>query len=476
MTPPGLYIDGQWRSTPAARTAVLRDSTTEEVFAEYPLGGARDVDLAVDAAERAFRDWSVTTPKERRDLMVDLCDALGGRLEHLTTDISRQVGMPLPTAAFFQTGAAHAILSSYVDLLDSYVFEEQVGHSLVVREPAGVVGAITPWNFPLVQLAFKVAPALAAGCTVVLKPSEVAPLAALAFAELVHEVGFPPGVFNVVTGEADVGTALVAHPGVDAISFTGSTITGRQVAASAAATVKRTVLELGGKSASVVLEDADLPAAVTASVLNAFLNSGQTCFSWTRLLVHRSQLAEAGMIATAVAESLVLGNPLVDGTQLGPVVSAAQRERVRNHIEQAISEGARLLTGGSRAPVGLEQGYFVRPTVFSDVTRSMRIAREEVFGPVLSILAFDDVDDAVDLANDTDYGLHGGVWSTDVDRALKVARRLRTGAVDINGAPLNIAAPFGGYKQSGLGREWGVYGLGEYLEHKAIQLPTTGEN
>jgi acyl-CoA reductase-like NAD-dependent aldehyde dehydrogenase len=466
-----LYIDGTWCPPRTTRRAELLDSTTEEPFAEVPVGDVDDLDAAVHAAGRAFEGWSLTPAKERRDYLAALRDALGPRLEHLTVDIARQVGMPLPTAAFFQTGAAHAIISDYVDLLDSFQFNEAVGHSLVVREAAGIVGAITPWNYPLVQLAFKVIPALAAGCPVVLKPSEVAPLAAFAFAELVDQVGFPPGVFNLVTGGPEVGHALAAHSDIDVISFTGSTLTGRHVAMAATENLKRTVLELGGKSANIVLDDANLADAVTAGVLNAFLNSGQTCFAWTRLLVPRELLGAVEDIAAAVASSLVLGNPLTDGTQLGPLVSAVQRERVRGYIELGMSEGARLLTGGPTAPDGLGRGFFVRPTVFSDVRPHMRIAREEIFGPVLSIIAYDGVDDAVAIANDTDYGLHGAVWSADLERALAVAGRLRTGMVDINGAPLNIRAPFGGYKQSGHGREWGRYGLEEFLEFKAIQLP-----
>ncbi len=465
-----IYIDGCWRAPRDGGIVQLRDSSTEEVFAEVAIGGVADARDAVLAAARARESWAATPVKERRDFLADLRDMLAPRLGHLTTDIARQVGMPLPTASFFQTGAAHAALSGCVDLLEIFSFTEQVGHSLVVREAVGVVAAITPWNYPLVQIVFKVAPALAAGCTVVLKPSEIAPLAGFVLADLIHRIGFPPGVFNLVPGLPPVGEALITHPDVDMVSFTGSTAVGREVAIRAGRSLKRTVLELGGKSANIVLEDADLPEAVTAGVLNAFLNSGQTCFAWTRLLVPRARLREAEEVAAAVAESLVLGNPLADGIQLGPLVSAAQRERVRDYIALGLREGARLVTGGVEPPDGLDRGYFVRPTVFSDVRADMRIAREEIFGPVLVILAYDGVDDAVAIANDTEYGLHGAVWSADRAQAVAVARRLRTGTVDINGAPMNIEAPFGGYKQSGLGREWGRYGLEEFLQYKAIQL------
>jgi acyl-CoA reductase-like NAD-dependent aldehyde dehydrogenase len=335
----------------------------------------------------------------------------------------------------------------------------------------GVVGCITPWNYPLHQTVAKVAPALAAGCTVVLKPSEVAPLNAFILAEIVHEVGLPAGVFNLVSGYGPVvGEAIAAHPDVDMVSFTGSTRAGKRVAEVAAQTVKRVALELGGKSANVILDDADLERAVTAGVNNAFLNSGQTCTAWTRMLVPRAKQDDAVRIAASVAESLTPGDPFGDTAKLGPLVSDAQRERVRGYIRKGIEEGARLVTGGDDAPEGLDTGYYVRPTVFADVRSDMTIAREEIFGPVLSILPYDDEDDAVRIANDTIYGLAGGVWSGDAERAKALARRLRTGQVDINGGGFNFMAPFGGYKQSGLGRELGRYGLEEFLETKSLQL------
>jgi aldehyde dehydrogenase (NAD+) len=334
-----------------------------------------------------------------------------------------------------------------------------------------VVGAITPWNYPLHQVAAKVAPALAAGCTVVLKPSEVAPLNAFVLAEIIHDVGLPAGVFNLVTGTGDVvGEAMSAHPDIDMISFTGSTRAGKRISEVAAGTVKRVTLELGGKSPNVILDDADLEQAVTDGVGKAFLNSGQTCSALTRMLVPRSKLAEVEAIAKAAAETYTPGDPFGESTRLGPLVSEAQRERVRGFIQKGQEEGARLVTGGAEAPEGLEQGYFVRPTVFSDVTTDMTIAQEEIFGPVLSILPYDDEEEAVRIANDTIYGLAGGVWSGDAERAKAVARRIRTGQVEVNGGSFNPMAPFGGYKQSGKGRELGKFGIEEYLETKSLQL------
>ncbi|HZB71549.1 MAG TPA: aldehyde dehydrogenase family protein, partial [Acidimicrobiales bacterium] len=356
-------------------------------------------------------------------------------------------------------------------LINDVQFEEQVGNSLVVREPVGVVGAITPWNYPLHQVAAKVAPALAAGCTVVLKPSEVAPLNAFVLAEIIHDVGLPAGVFNLVTGTGDVvGEAMSAHPDIDMISFTGSTRAGKRITEVAAGTVKRVTLELGGKSPNVILDDADFERAVADGVGKAFLNSGQTCSALTRMLVPRSKLAEVEAIAKAAAESFTPGDPFGEDTRLGPLVSEAQRERVRGYIQKGQDEGARLVTGGAEAPEGLDKGYFVRPTVFSDVRTDMTIAQEEIFGPVLSILPYDDEEEAVRIANDTVYGLAGGVWSGDVERAKAVARRIRTGQVEVNGGSFNPMAPFGGYKQSGHGRELGKFGIEEYLETKSLQL------
>jgi len=356
-------------------------------------------------------------------------------------------------------------------LLRELPAQEQIGNSVVVRDPIGVVAAITPWNYPLHQVAAKVAPALAAGCTVVLKPSEVAPLTAFLLADVIDELGLPAGVFNLVCGLGPVvGEALAGHPGVDMVSFTGSTRAGRRVSEVAARTVKPVALELGGKSANVILDDADLQRAVPDGVAKCFLNSGQTCSALTRMLVPRERLEEAEQIAAAAAEGFTPGDPLAEGTRLGPLVSEAQRERVRDYIEQGVSEGARLLTGGVEPPEGLEEGFFVRPTVFSGVSGEMAIAREEIFGPVLVIVPYEDEDDAVRIANDTEYGLAGGVWSADPERAQRVARRLRTGQVEVNGGAFNPLAPFGGFKQSGHGREYGRFGLEEFQAVKSMQL------
>jgi len=363
------------------------------------------------------------------------------------------------------------VFASYAAMLADYAFEERVGNSLVVREPIGVVAAITPWNYPLEQVVRKVAPALAAGCTIVVKPSEVAPLAAFLLADVLDEVGLPAGVFNLVTGYGQVvGEALAGHRDVDMVSFTGSTQAGRRVSEIASRTVKRVALELGGKSANVILADADFTKAVKVGVANAFLNSGQTCTAWTRMLVPADRHDEAVELATAAAAAYTVGDPTDDATRLGPVVSSAQLARVRGYIEKGIDEGARLMTGGAELPEGLEHGYFVRPTVFAGVRRDMTIAQEEIFGPVLSILPYDDEDEAVDIANSTIYGLAGAVWSGDEEHAVVVARRLRTGQVDINGGKFNPVAPFGGYKQSGNGRELGTFGLDEFLEVKSLQL------
>ncbi len=385
--------------------------------------------------------------------------------------VAGELGMPLNMAMLIQAGLPAANWGSIGAILDTYEFETQVGNSLVVREPVGVVGAITPWNYPLHQITLKVAPALAAGCTVVLKPSEVAPLNAFILAEIIHDVGLPAGVFNLVTGVGPVvGEAIASHPDVDMVSFTGSTRAGKRVAELAAQRVARVALELGGKSANVILDDADLATAVADGVGKAFLNSGQTCSALTRMLVPRDKLAEAEQIAVATAETFTVGDPFGGEAKLGPLVSAAQQARVRDYIQKGIDGGATLLTGGAEQPEGLDKGYYVKPTVFSNVTNDMTIAQEEIFGPVLSIIAYDTEEEAIEIANDTIYGLAGGVWSGDKERATRVARQLRTGQVEVNGGSFNLAAPFGGYKQSGLGREAGTFGLEEFLEVKSLQL------
>ena len=460
-----LYIDGAWVAPTSSETVEVTDSTTEEVIGIVHLASPADVDTAVKAARAAFEEWSQVSVSERTKFTSRIGEALGARMADIAQLIAHEVGMPLSLSMMIQAGLPISTFLSMADVVEQITWEQQVGNSLVVREPVGVVGAITPWNYPLHQIAAKVAPALAAGCTVVLKPSEVAPLNAYVLAEVIHDVGLPPGVFNLVAGGA-----IASHPGVDMVSFTGSTRAGRRVSELASQTVKRVALELGGKSANVILEDANLEKAVATGVTMCYLNSGQTCSALTRMLVPRSRLADVEAIATREAEAATPGDPFADGTRLGPLVSAVQRDRVRSYIQKGIDEGAKLLTGGTDAPEGLEKGYFVRPTVFSEVRRDMTIAQEEIFGPVLSILPYDTEEEAIAIANDSSYGLAGAVWAEDPERAKQVARRIRTGQVDINGGSFNPLAPFGGFKQSGHGRELGRFGLEEFLEIKSLQL------
>jgi betaine-aldehyde dehydrogenase len=466
-----LYIDGAWVPSTGSETLEVVNSTTEEVMGTVPLGTPEDVDKAVQAARAAFAEWSATSPAERTKYTSRISEGLQARMPEIANLIAGEVGMPINLSMMIQVGLPLTSFAHMATAVDEIAWEEQVGSSLVVREPAGVVGAITPWNYPLHQIAAKVAPALAAGCTVVLKPSEVAPLNGFVLAEIVDDVGLPPGVFNLVSGSGTVvGEAIASHPGVDMVSFTGSTRAGRRVAELAAQTVKRVTLELGGKSANVILPDADLEKAVSTGVGMCFLNSGQTCSALTRMIVPRERLGEVEEIAAREAANYTPGDPLEATTRLGPLVSQVQRERVRGYIEAGLEEGAKLVTGGAEAPEGLEHGYFVRPTVFSDVRPDMKIAQEEIFGPVLSIIPYDSEEEAVDIANDSVYGLAGAVWAGDAERAKAVARRIRTGQVDVNGGSFNPFAPFGGYKQSGYGRELGKFGLEEYLETKSLQL------
>ena len=471
-----IYVNGAWIASGGATSLEVIDSATEQVMGRVPDGTAADVDAAVAAARKAFDSWSQTPVAERAALLGKVAAALQERSGEIAELIAREVGMPVRMAAGIQVGLPTGTFANSAKLVESYEFESMLGTSLIVREPIGVVGAITPWNYPLHQIAAKVAPAIAVGCTVVLKPSEVAPLNAFILAEIFDEVGFPPGVFNLVCGSGGVvGEAIASHPDVDMVSFTGSTRAGRRVTELAAGTVKKVALELGGKSPNVVLEDAPIEKAAGSAVMKAFLNSGQTCSALTRLVVPRSKLGEIEAIVQAAAEAVVVGDPLGDGptgrgAQLGPLVSAAQRERVRGYIEKGIAEGARLLTGGPEAPEGLEHGYYVRPTVFTDVTPDMTIAQEEIFGPVLVIQPYDSEEEAVAIANDTVYGLAAGVWAGDPERAKSVGRRIRAGQVEINGGQFNPAAPFGGYKQSGVGREYGAIGFEEFLEIKSMQL------
>jgi aldehyde dehydrogenase (NAD+) len=466
-----FFINGQWTAPSAKEMIDVHNAGTGEVMGKVPAGTEKDINAAVAAARAAFEGWSATPAAKRAEYLQKISDGLKARAAELGSTIAQEVGMPIKLAGRIQAGLPIANFANYSKLLNDYIFENRVGNSLVVREPVGVVGAITPWNYPLHQIALKVAPALAAGCTVVLKPSEVAPFNAFILAEVVEAAGLPKGVFNLVTGFGPAaGEALVKHPDVDMISFTGSTRAGKRISEVAAQTVKRVALELGGKSASVILDDADLAAAVKGTVNGCYLNSGQTCTALTRMLVPASKYEEAAKLAVEAAKGFTLGDPMLETTRLGPLSSQMQRDRVREYIKKGQAEGAELLTGGADQPDGVPGGYFVKPTVFGKVKNSMTIAQEEIFGPVLSIIPYKDEEEAVRIANDSPYGLAGAVWSGDDARAQKVARRIRAGQVDVNGGAFNMNAPFGGFKQSGHGREAGTYGLEEFLEYKSLQL------
>ncbi|MCT9107208.1 aldehyde dehydrogenase family protein [Streptomyces mirabilis] len=457
----GMYIDGAWR--PAAGTDAIEvvNPVDEQVLGRVPAGTAEDVDTAVRAARAAFPAWAATPPAERAARLGALRDVLTARKDEIAETVTAELGSPLSFSQAVHAAVPILVAGSYAELAATYAFEEKVGNSTVYQEPIGVVGAITPWNYPLHQIVAKVAPALAAGCTVVLKPAEDTPLTAQLFAEAVAEAGVPAGVFNLVTGLGPVaGQALAEHPDVDLVSFTGSTAVGRRIGATAGAAVKRVALELGGKSANVILPSADLAKAVNVGVANVMSNSGQTCSAWTRMLVHAARYEEAVELAATAAAKY--------GDRIGPVVNAKQQARVRGYIDKGVAEGARLVAGGPESP--REQGYFVQPTVFADVTPEMTIAQEEIFGPVLSVIPYEDEEDAVRIANGTVYGLAGAVWAGDEAEAVAFARRLDTGQVDINGGRFNPSAPFGGYKQSGVGRELGAHGLSEYLQTKSLQF------
>ncbi len=464
-----LYIGGQWKPPAGKGSINVLSASTEEVIGSVPEGTPQDVDAAVRAARTAFDGgWSGTTVQERAEWLRKLAGALKERGERIATTIAQEVGSPLSMATSIQAGLPVVVTNSYAQLITEVKLEQEINNSLIVREPFGVVGAITPWNYPLHQIMAKVAPALAAGCTVVLKPSEVAPLNAYLLAEACEAIGLPAGVLNIVTGYGPiVGEAIASHPLVDMVSFTGSLRAGRRVGALAAESIKKVTLELGGKSAFVVLDDAPFEKAIPAGARNAMLNSGQTCSAWTRMIVPRSRQQEALNLASQAIGSLKLGDPLDGATRLGPLISATQRERVEGYIGKGKQEGARVVMGGGRPPQ-FAKGYYVEPTIFADVNSRMTIAQEEIFGPVLSVLPYDTEDEAVRIANDTIYGLAGGVWSGDSERAMRVARRMRTGQVDVNGGKYNPIAPFGGYKQSGIGREMGLHGLEEYLQIKSI--------
>ncbi|HTH74508.1 MAG TPA: aldehyde dehydrogenase family protein [Trinickia sp.] len=466
-----LYIGGKWLKPSSATLIDVVDSGTEEVMGRIPEGSAADAEAAVEAARLAFENWAATPPSARADYLQKIAANLKARTDEIAASICGEVGMPLKLARAIQVGGPVYNWNAYAKLAREFEFEGRVGNSRVVREPVGVVAAITPWNYPLNQITLKVAAALAAGCTVVLKPSEVAPLNAFMLAEAIHEAGLPAGVFNLVSGYGPVvGEIIASHPFVDMVSFTGSTRAGKRVAELAAASVKRVALELGGKSASVVLDDADFAVAVKSTVSACYLNSGQTCSAHTRLIVPESRYDEVRELAKAAAEAFTVGDPRSDATRLGPLASAAQLERVREYILRGVAEGAELVTGGADMPDGLSKGYFVKPTVFGRVHPKATIAQEEIFGPVLSILTYKDEEEAIRIANDSLYGLGGAVWAGTDERAVSVARRIRTGQIDINGGTWNMEAPFGGFKQSGYGRENGVYGLEEYLEYKSMQF------
>jgi aldehyde dehydrogenase (NAD+) len=460
-----LYIGGAWVAPASSRTIPVENPAIGEIIGTVPEGTAADVDAAVASARAAFDGWAALLMTERGAVLDRLHAALTARSDDIARTVGLELGAPLKIAKAVHAGLPLTVLRGYADLALNPAGPETIRNSLVVHEPVGVVGAITPWNYPLHQVVAKVAAALAAGCTVVLKPSELTPLVAYLLMDAADDAGVPPGVLNLVSGTGPVvGAALSGHPDVDMVSFTGSTATGRAIAHAAADRIAKVALELGGKSANVILDDADLTKAVKVGVANAFLNSGQTCTAWTRMLVQESRYDEAVDLAAASAAGYRTGDPFDPATRLGPLVSAAQRDRVRGFLERA---DARLVAGGPDAPVP-ERGYFVAGTVYADVPPDSELAQEEIFGPVLSIIPFRDDDEAVAIANNSRYGLAGAVWGSE-DRALAVAQRMRTGAVDVNGAAFNPLAPFGGYKQSGVGRELGAYGMAEFQQVKAIQ-------
>ncbi|WP_185982922.1 aldehyde dehydrogenase family protein [Aureimonas mangrovi] len=465
-----FYIDGGWVDPiTQSGTAEVVNPANEEVFATIPLGGRGDVESAVAAARRAFSSFSRTSRAERVELLESVIAVYRKRYDDMASAISDEMGAPLPFATAAQAGAGLGHLTTVLEILKTYAFDERVGTTTITREPIGVCGLITPWNWPMNQIGCKVGPALATGCTMVLKPSEVAPISAIVFTEIMHEAGVPAGVYNMVHGDGPgVGQALSTHPDIDMMSFTGSTRAGIAVAKAAADTVKRVSQELGGKSPNIILPDADLEKAVRHGAAQCFSNSGQSCNAPTRMLVPAERHDEAAEIARAVADATVVGDPRGEGTKIGPVVSQAQYDKIQALIEKGMEEGARLVAGGPGRPQGLNRGYYVRPTVFADVRNDMTIAREEIFGPVLSILPYTNEAEAIEIANDTVYGLSSYVTSSDVEHAREVARQIRAGMVHINGASGDFAGAFGGYKQSGNGREWGRHGFEDFLEVKSM--------
>jgi len=464
-----FYIGGAWVDPATPSTLGIVNPATEETFAQISLGSRPDVDRAAKAARRAFATYSVTSVEARLSWLAKIIEGFRARLPELARMMTLEMGAPITFATQRQATVALFHFEEAARVLANYKFEERMGNGIIRREPIGVCGLITPWNWPLNQVASKVAPALATGCTVVLKPSEIAPLSAMLFAEIVDDAGLPPGVFNLVNGDGPtVGEAIAAHPEIDMVSFTGSTTAGVRVAKLAADTVKRVAQELGGKSANIILADADLKTAVIQGVHACYTNGGQNCQSPTRMLIPRAQRDAAFAAAREAVDTIRLGDPLDPASTMGPLVNQAQFEKVQDLIQSGVDEGATLVAGGTGRPSELNRGYYVRPTVFGDVTPQMKIAREEIFGPVLSIMSYDTEDEAIEIANDTPFGLAGFVQSMDSDRARAVANRIRAGRVYLNGAPFDRSLPFGGYKQSGNGREFGVFGFEEYLEVKAI--------
>ena len=464
-----FYIDGRWVDPLEPRTLDVVNPATEAVYGRISLGSAADVDAAVAAARRAFVSFSVSTREERMDLLQSILEVFTRRQDEVAEAIMDEMGAPWKLAKNAQAASGTQHLKAALKALKNYPFEERIGTTLIVREPIGVCGLITPWNWPMNQIAVKVAPALAAGCTMVLKPSEIAPFDAMIFAEILDEAGVPAGVFNLVNGDGPgVGSAISAHPDIAMVSFTGSTRAGVAVAQNAAPTVKRVAQELGGKSANIILDDSNFENAVAEGTGSMFENTGQSCDAPSRMLVPRERMQEAAKIAAGVAAATRVGNPRDADVDVGPVVSELQWAKIQGLIQTGIDEGATLAAGGSGKPEGLDTGYFVKPTVFADVSNEMTIAREEIFGPVLSIIPYDDEDQAISIANDTPYGLSGYVSCADLDKARAIAAKMRTGMVHINGAWLDSAAPFGGYKQSGNGREWGAHGIDEFLEVKSV--------
>ena len=464
-----FYIDGQWVEPAQPREFQVINPATEAVAGVISMGNATDVDRAVAAARRAFDSFSQTSPDDRRSLLETILAVYKKRYADVANAIRDEMGAPTRLANGSQAGIGVGHLTAMIDVMKSFKFEDRHGPTRLVLEPIGVCALITPWNWPINQVAAKVVPALAAGCTMVLKPSEFSPFSAMVWAEVLHEAGVPKGVFNLINGTGvEVGAALASHPEVDMVSFTGSTRAGTEVAKLAAATVKRVHQELGGKSPNILLDDADFERAVKAGVLHVFENSGQSCNAPTRMLVPANRLAEVEAIAKKTAETVTVGDPMSPDTQVGPVVSKIQFERVEDYISKGIAEGAKVVIGGEGRPAGLSKGYYVKPTIFSNVNNNMLIAREEIFGPVLAILPYQTEEEAIRIANDTPYGLQAYVWSNDLGRANRVGRRIRAGRITINGKSGDMNTPFGGFKKSGNGREWGEHGLRDFLEVKAV--------